>query len=89
VPSITDGAGSAEAEGATPGDTESGSSGLGTGDSGMTTAPGRMPAGRAVPGDTPDTGTRPAGSGQLDGDRPAPVPGAQRIPTRMETTEVF
>ncbi|NUP27423.1 MAG: SpoIID/LytB domain-containing protein [Nocardia sp.] len=89
VPNLTDGAGSAEAEGATPGGTESGSSGLGTGDSGASTAPGRMPAGRAVPGDAPDTGTRPAGSKPLDGDRPAPVPGAQRIPTRMETTEVF
>ncbi|WP_229718921.1 SpoIID/LytB domain-containing protein [Nocardia jinanensis] len=85
VPSLTDGAGSAETDGTTPGGTESGSSELGAGDSGATTPPGRMPAGRAVP----EAETRPAGSGAVDGDRPAPVPGAQRIPTRMETTEVF
>ncbi|WP_327148885.1 SpoIID/LytB domain-containing protein [Nocardia sp. NBC_01329] len=89
VPSLTDGAGSAEAEGTAPGETESGSSGLGTDNSGATTSPGRMPAGRVVPGNAPDAGTRPAGSAPYDGDRPVPVPGAQRIPTRMETTEVF
>lgn len=89
VPGLTDGAGSAEAGGTTPGDTESGGSGPGAADSEAATIPGRMPAGRAAPDSTPESGTRPAGSGTLDGDRPAPVPGAQQIPTRMETTEVF
>ncbi|MGW5387856.1 SpoIID/LytB domain-containing protein [Nocardia sp. NPDC003963] len=88
VPDLTDGAGSGETGGTSPTDTESGTSGPETGDSGAATPPGRMPAGRTVPG-APEAETRPAGSGTLDGDRPAPVPGAQQIPTRMETTEVF
>ncbi len=81
VPGLTDGA--------APADTESGSSGPGTADSEAATIPGRMPAGRAAPDSTPEFGIHPAGSGTVDGDRPAPVPGAQQIPTRMETTEVF
>ncbi|MET8796188.1 SpoIID/LytB domain-containing protein [Nocardia sp. NPDC004568] len=79
VPGITDGA--------APADPGSGSSGAA--DSEAATIPGRMPAGRAAPDSPPEPETRPAGSGTVDGDRPAPVPGAQRIPTRMETTEVF
>ncbi|MFQ6229450.1 SpoIID/LytB domain-containing protein [Nocardia sp. NPDC002869] len=87
VPGLTDGAGSAD--GAAPADTEPGGSGPGAADSEAATIPGRMPAGRAAPDSTPEFGTHPAGSGMIDGDRPAPVPGAQQIPTRMETTEVF
>ncbi|WP_328389847.1 SpoIID/LytB domain-containing protein [Nocardia sp. NBC_00416] len=82
TPGGTD-SGSSEA-GIAPGDTDSGSSGLDAGDSGApgepAVAPGRVPAGRAVP--EPDTAT-------FDGDRPAPIPGAQRVPTRLETTVVF
>lgn len=87
VPGLTDGAGSAEADGAAPADPGAGSAGAA--DSEAATIPGRMPAGRAAPDSAPESETRPAGSGTVEGDRPAPVPGAQRIPTRMETTEVF
>ncbi|MFD4403668.1 SpoIID/LytB domain-containing protein [Nocardia sp. NPDC058499] len=65
-----------------PGTTESGSSGDAGSDPG--TAPGRVPAGRAGAVEAPETP-----SGALQGDRPAAVPGAQKIPTDMESTDLF
>ncbi|MEU1984609.1 SpoIID/LytB domain-containing protein [Nocardia sp. NPDC019395] len=69
-----------------PGGTESGNPGAAEGDSGQSgVAPGRVPAGRAGAADTPQSSP---GGPVLEGDRPAAVPGAQKIPMDLEVTKV-
>lgn len=84
VPNLEDPAvGSADSEGIEPGTTDPGSPGAG--DSDTATAPGRVPAGRPGTADTPESSS---GGAVLPGDRPAAVPGAQKIPMDMEVTDL-
>lgn len=96
VPNLDDpAAGSSGSEATEPGDTDSGSSGVtepgvtdagsaGTGEGAASGAvPGRVPAGRTDAADTPQ-----ARGPALPGDRPAAVPGAQKIPMNIETTDL-
>ncbi len=98
VPNLEDpAAGSSGSEAAEPGGTDSGSSGTaepGAADSGSSgtgegaasgAAPARVPAGRAGAADTPQAG---ADGPVLPGDRPAAIPGAQKIPMDLEVTDL-
>ncbi|MFI5714983.1 SpoIID/LytB domain-containing protein [Nocardia sp. NPDC051750] len=87
--------GPAESGGPASGATEPGRSGTDAGDSGDPgVAPGRVPAGRAGTADAPQSRpdssvpqSRPGGP-LVEGDRPAAVPGAPKIPMDLEVTDL-